>query len=264
MITMKLSDQLLTNYLNWYKKEVTFKDLSENIIRIDVPFLDSFSDEITMYAIKNKDNTITLTDDGWTLDNLESNGVFISRSKNRKKILSNRLNAFGINEKDGELTTTVEYKNFPLAKNRLLQAILAVNDMFMLSKSNTKSLFFEDVGAFLEENEIRATKDVSIPGTSGITYNFDYLISGYKEIPTRFIKTISTPNKTLFAKAALTDIVQTRELRENSTFYVFLNDISPDGKIQKVKPEIEELFSEKGIKPVPFTKRKSVVEELAA
>lgn len=138
---MTLADKLLTDYVNWYKKEAKFKDLSQNVIRIEVPFLDSFSDEIVMYAIKNKNNSITLTDDGWTLDNLKSNGVTISRSKNRKRIFTNRLNAFGITEKDGELTTTVEYKYFPTAKNRLLQAILAVNDMFMLSKNTTKSYF---------------------------------------------------------------------------------------------------------------------------
>nr|WP_281063412.1 DUF1828 domain-containing protein [Lactobacillus colini] len=226
--------------------------------------MDSFSDEIVMYVIKNKDNTITLTDDGWTLANLESKGVTISRSKNRKKIFTERLNAFGINEIDEELTTTVKYKDFPLAKNRLLQAILAVNDMFMLSKNNTKSLFFEDVGVFLEENNIRATPDVSIPGSSGITFNFDYLISGYKDIPTRFIKTISTPNNPLFAKAALTDILQTRELRKNSSFYVFLNDSSSDDKIITIKPEIKELLIEQNIKPVLFTERNSVLDELAA
>mgnify|MGYP001624844486 FL=1 len=81
---MTLADKLLTDYVNWYKKEAKFKDLSQNVIRIEVPFLDSFSDEIVMYAIKNKNNSITLTDDGWTLDNLKSNGVTISRSKNRK------------------------------------------------------------------------------------------------------------------------------------------------------------------------------------
>ena len=66
------------------------------------------------------------------------------------------------------------------------------------------------------------------------------------------------------AKAALTDILQTREIRENSTFYVFLNDISSNDKEVQIKPEIEELFSEKDIKSVPFTKRDSVVKELIA
>ena len=42
---MTLADKLLTDYVNWYKKEAKFKDLSQNVIRIEVPFLDSFSDE---------------------------------------------------------------------------------------------------------------------------------------------------------------------------------------------------------------------------
>lgn len=99
-----------------------------------------------------------------------------------------------------------------MQKNRLLQAMLSVNDMFMLSKNNIKSLFIEDVGNFLEENQIRATPDVSFSGASGMTFNFDFLISGYKKIPTRLIKTLSSPNNNMFAKVALTDILQTRDI----------------------------------------------------
>lgn len=90
----------------------------------------------------------------------------------------------------------------------------------------------------------------------------DELISEAKHFFESF--TLSNPNNSLFAKAALTDILQTREIRENSTFYVFLNDISSNDKEIEIKPEIEELFSEKNIKPVPFTKRASVVKELVA
>ena len=60
---------LQKQYLEWYKAKSSFKNLNSKTVRIDVPFLDNFSDEVTMYAIENSNNTITLTDDGWTIDN---------------------------------------------------------------------------------------------------------------------------------------------------------------------------------------------------
>lgn len=78
---MKAFD-LQKQYLEWHKAKSSFKNLNSKTVRIDVPFLDNFSDEVTMYAIENSNNTITLTDDGWTIDNLESLGVYISKSVN--------------------------------------------------------------------------------------------------------------------------------------------------------------------------------------
>lgn len=178
---MKAFD-LQKQYLEWYKAKSSFKNLNSKTVRIDVPFLDNFSDEVTMYAIENSNNTITLTDDGWTIDNLESLGVYISKSVNRKRIFNQKLMTFGIKNENDELTITV-----PLSK-------------------------FSDA--------------------SGMTFNFDFLISGYN--PTRLIKTLSSPNNNMFAKVALTDILQTRKICQNSEYYVFLNDTNKENNITTV------------------------------
>lgn len=76
---------LSEQYYKWIRENTSFKEIGSKIIRIDEPFLDNDSDEITMYVIQNNDNSITLTDDGWTIDNLEGKGVSITRSTKRKK-----------------------------------------------------------------------------------------------------------------------------------------------------------------------------------
>lgn len=124
-----------------------------------------------MYAVGQKDGLIKLTDDGWTLDNLLSRGVDINKSKKRKTILINQLRGYGISLIDDELTTIVDINHFAEAKNRLLQAILFTNDMFMLARNNTGSIFVEDVGEFLTANNIRATANVAFYGNSGMTLN---------------------------------------------------------------------------------------------
>ena len=63
------------------------------------------------------------------------------------------------------------FNHFAEAPFRLLQAILFINDMFMLARNNTGSIFVEDVGEFLTANNIRATANVAFYGNSGITLN---------------------------------------------------------------------------------------------
>ena len=50
-----------------------------------------------------------------------------------------------------------------------MQAILFTNDMFMLARNNTGSIFVEDVGECLTANNIRATANVAFYGNSGMT-----------------------------------------------------------------------------------------------
>ncbi|WP_288557296.1 DUF1828 domain-containing protein [uncultured Lactobacillus sp.] len=261
------AEKLREKHLEWYNQNTSFENLNDNVVAIDVPFLDNFSDEIEMYAVGQKNGLIKLTDDGWTLDNLLSRGVDINKSKKRKSILINQLRGYGISLIADELTTTVDINHFAEAKNRLLQAILFTNDMFMLARNNTGSIFVEDVGEFLTVNNIRATANVAFYGNSGMTFKFEYLIAGIKDIPTRLIKTLSVPNNPVFAKSILTDITEARKIRKNDTtstdYYVFVNDIDNSQKaLKSVKPEITSMFEDNDIKPVLYSKRDSVISEL--
>lgn len=258
--------ELSDAYIRWYKKQLSFEDIKDNIVQIDLPFTDSFNDEIAIYAIEKKDGRIQLTDDGWTINGLEEHGVSISRSKNRKNILNRQVKNYGINVVDDELTITVQPDKFPEAKHRLLQAILFVNDMFMLASPNISNLFIEDMKLFFETNNIRATQGVSFMGNSGLSHKFDFLISGFKEIPTRLIKTLSVSNNdTIIAKSILTDITQTRMIRENATnYYVFINDLDKNKQKINVNPDIISLFTQNDIKPVKYTERNKVIQELSA
>ncbi|MEE6683552.1 DUF1829 domain-containing protein [Limosilactobacillus reuteri] len=126
-----------------------------------------------------------------------------------------------------------------------MQAILFVNNMFMLSSTNTTNVFLEDLKIFFETNNIRATQSVSFLGNSGLSHKFDFLISGFKDIPTRLIKTLSVSrNDSVFAKSILTDITQTRLIRDDLTkYYVFINDCSKENTRVNVNPDIITLFN---------------------
>lgn len=258
---------LSDKYIQWYKEQVSFRNVKKNIVRIDSPFLDSFQDEIVLYAIQQSNGTIRLTDDGWTINNLEEHGVFINRSKHRKEILKRQISLYGVEKNEfDELSVVVDISHFSEAKHRLLQAVLFVNDMFMFSPSNTSNVFLDDMQNFFDEHDIRVTAGVSFLGNSGLTHKYDFLISGFKDIPTRLIKTLSANNNdSIFAKSILTDISQTRMVRlEPTTYYVFINDLDKSKNKIDVNPDILALFEQNDIKPVKYTDRDCVVDELAA
>ncbi|MRG62986.1 DUF1828 domain-containing protein [Lactobacillus reuteri] len=119
---------------------------------------------MTIYAIELPNNKIKITADGWTLNNLEEHGVNIRRSKTRRNIFENEVTSYGVVVSDDEFSLTASKSKFSEAKYRLLQASLFVNNMFMLSSTNTTNFFLEDLKISFETNNIRATQSVSFLG----------------------------------------------------------------------------------------------------
>ncbi|UQS81898.1 DUF1828 domain-containing protein [Bombilactobacillus folatiphilus] len=260
---MANAKELSEAYIKWVKESYKYQQISNETVRIDLPFLDNFSDEIVMYVISEDADNLRITDDGWTLDNLQSLGLNILHSPSRKKLLNTQLNAYGVQLQDDELYIQTHIDKFAADKHRFLQAILFINDMFMLNHKKTTDIFLEDVNNFFTKNNIRTFKNISYIGKSGLPHKYDFAISGIaNKIPEKLIKTMSSKNNSLYAKAILADIEQTRYVTESDTnYYVFLND--QDGHKQ-VKTEIIKLFKDNQIEPVLYSQKKQYIKEFSA
>ncbi|MCT3097625.1 DUF1829 domain-containing protein [Lactococcus lactis] len=263
MIDSNEMEKLKKSYIKFVKDNLTYSQLDSGFIRIDTPFYDGSGQQIILYANKNEDDILTLTDGGYTLDMLETySGFSITKSRAKKDILTKQMNAYGINydSKDNFLSIETNGSEFPSAKSQLIQAMLFASDMFMLSDNSVKTIFQDDVAAFLEENEIRALRNFSYSGSTGTLHKFDFSIAGFKNIPDKLVKTISTPNNDTYAKALITDVSFTREGYErNADFFAFLNDQKKD-----VNKNVIKLLEYENIKCVPFSERDSVIEALKA
>jgi len=94
------AENLKTEYFNWLDEQESFNDVgmaSRPVVEIQTPFLDDLFDGIDLYVYAHADNQVLITDNGYTLDNLETNGItFDKRSKARNKILEDILDSFGI------------------------------------------------------------------------------------------------------------------------------------------------------------------------
>lgn len=221
---MKNSDKLKKSYFDWLFKEYAFTDLDNSIVKIGTPFLDNEFDSIIMYAKFMENGTLTLSDDGWTINNLESNGItFNNRSKQLNKILDETISSLGIERSsENELFVNTSIERFPIVKQRLLQAIMKVNDLVVLNKENNKSIFFEEMTDFFRKNDIFFSERPSYSGKNGVTVQFDFSIP-VKNDNERLIRTISKGNNLNNAKILTMD---TRIIQNTkpAKFYALVDD----------------------------------------
>ncbi|WP_347131612.1 DUF1828 domain-containing protein [Lactiplantibacillus plantarum] len=251
--------QLKKSVEDFYKKSINWSPVQNGITRIDTPFLDRHNDAIILYAVSKPNGLVQLTDGGYIFDDLENDGIYLSRSKNRMGILKEQLNSFSVQLDDvsHELFIVTTLKDYPVKQNLLIQAMLFANDMFMLSNKKVSSIFINEVANFFETNNIRVTDGPNIIDHSGMIHHYDFSIPGIRDIPEKLIKTMNSANNEYYAKSIAMDKRQTQDVRPNTSFYTIINDED------SVDDNIINLFNSEGIIPVPFSKRDDYVEQLA-
>lgn len=228
---MSLTNTLKTQYIEWLSNEFLYTNIASDVIRIDTPFLDNDFDNVVLYVEPLNNNNLLLTDDGYTLSNLDSMGFSINnKTKKRKNILQDICDSFGVtfNESEKEFTITTSIEKYAIAKHRLLQAILRINDMSFLNDSNIKSLFFEEVAHKLDKNEILYNDKQSIIGPNGISFYFDFTIPVKKnsEKKDKLVRIISTPNNLNNSKVLATDVRLINKVHKNKyDYFVVYNDV---------------------------------------
>jgi hypothetical protein len=247
---------LLDSYLAWLKDKTSLRQIDE-WVEITTPYLDRHNDYIQIYASRANGSFI-LTDDGYTIDDLEQSGCKLEGSK-RRELLKMTLNGFGVQLHNNALEVRASHDNFALRKHNLVQAILAVNDMFYLARPMVTSLFYEDVSAWLDLHEVRYTPKVKFTGKSGYDHLFAFVIPKSRLKPERILQTINRPNRDN-AQVVAFSWIDTKEVRpRDSKAYVFLNDSE-----QTIPVEVVNALRNYDVQPIPWSKRDDVREELAA
>ncbi len=249
--------KLLDDYLAWLKDKTSLRQIDSKWVEITTPYLDRHNDFIQIYASK-VNGAFVLTDDGYTIGDLEQSGCKLEGVK-RQELLKMTLNGFGIQLNDNALEVRASHDTFALRKHNLVQAILAVNDMFYLARPMVTSLFYEDVSAWLDLHEIRYTPKVTFTGKSGYTNLFDFVIPKSRVRPERIVQTINRPNRDK-AQAVVFSWIDTKEVRpRDSKAYAFLNDSE-----QAVPTEVVNALRNYDVQPIPWSKRDDIRTELAA
>jgi hypothetical protein len=199
----------LDDYVAWLKDKTALRQIDQGV-EITTPFLDRHNDYVQIYA-KKANGSYILTDDGYTIIDLEQSGCKLD-SRKRQDLLRMTVNGFGVQVHDKALEVHAAAGNFALRKHNLVQAILAVNDMFYLAMPMVASLFYEDVVAWLDRHDIRYTPKVKFTGKTGYDHMFDFVIPKSRRQPERILQTVNRPGRET-AQAAVLAWFDTREVR---------------------------------------------------
>lgn len=247
---------LLDAYHAWLKDKTALRQIDQ-WVEITTPYLDRHNDYVQIYA-KRANGGFILTDDGHTIDDLEQSGCKLE-SRKRQDLLKLTLNGFGVQADGKALQVHASPENFALRKHNLVQAMLAVNDMFYLAAPMVASLFYEDVVTWLDVHDVRYTPKIKIPGKTGYDHLFDFVIPKSRQQPERIIQTINRPNRDT-AQAVVLSWIDTKEVRSpDSRAYALLNDTE-----HAVSPAVVDALRSYNVKPVLWSHREDVREELAA
>ena len=248
--------QVISEYLKWIKDNTVTKTVEEGkVCSISTPFLDRHNDHLDIYLLKTNDN-LKLTDNGYTIADLKMSGFEINTPK-RESILKTALNGFGVKMNgNDELYVDANPQNIGQKKHYLLQAILAVNDMFNLAQETVYSLFKEDVELYFKSNDIFFSKDIKLTGKSGFDHNIDFLIPASKNKPERLIKAINTAKKdtVLSSIMAFNDINQTRETPTKN--FVVYNDLE-----KEVSNDVIGALDNYAVKHIPWSHKELCLTE---
>ncbi|KPV43183.1 DUF1829 domain-containing protein [Alicyclobacillus ferrooxydans] len=255
---MTTKDDLQRVYFEWLKERTKFVDL-KNAVEITTPLIDRHNDFLQIYAIKNG-NSLRLTDNGYILSDLEMSGIDVKSSPRRREMLTVILNRHGVSlTVDDELCIDATFETFPQHKHMLLQAMLAINDMFMTSRSNVVGLFLEDVENYFVEKEVIYVQNVNFTGKSGLSHSYDFVLPKTKSKPERVVQTFNNPSRQN-AEVLLFSWNDTRSTRKSdSVLYAILNDAD-----RKVNADVISALKQYEVETILWSQRDKHLHNLTA
>jgi len=248
-------EQLIEAYVEWLRKGLSVEKLDQ-ACELTTPFLDRHNDHLQIYAVKH-DGKVVLSDDGYILSDLRTSGLDLNTPK-RKAVLDAVLNGFGVRTDGRQILVEASQRNLGQRLHALVQAMLAVNDMFVMAQPRVAGFFWEDVREFLDQHDIRYSPRVKISGRSGFDHAIDFLIPKSRSRPERFIQAINAPNKNTIG-TYLFALGDTRDARgDGSEAYAFLND-----RGREVGGDVIEALEAYEVKAALWSRREDYVEALA-
>jgi uncharacterized protein DUF1829/uncharacterized protein DUF1828 len=248
---------LLDDYTTWLRDKSALRELGSDTVEITTPFADRNGDLLQIYAHREEDGFV-LSDAGETIGDLRFSGCDLDTPR-RRSLLSTTINGFGVRVDNEALAVNASPENFALRKHNLVQAMLAVNDLFHLSARSVASLFHEDVVRWLQASEVRFTPNVRFVGKTGFDQHFDFAIPASRTKPERLVNAIAYPKKENIL-ATIWKWEDTKETRSpGSRCLAILNDSE-----KPIRQELMSALRNYSVTPVRWSEKDQAVPELAA
>ena len=170
---------ITTKWTDWISKQTEFERIDNKTIQVLTSFTDAFGDGILFTIISNADGTYTVTDNGYTIWNLETNGINVSKKgSNRNRILNSIVNPyrFSVSTNKNIKKEALNIDELPQTITDFLQVLINVSDIAFMNRTNTASIFIDDAhNYFLNRKEEYNffTNSITL-GKTNQQYRFDF------------------------------------------------------------------------------------------
>lgn len=249
---------LADSYLSWVRRTVTAESLNATTAELTTPFLDRHNDHLQIYSEKVARDHYLLTDDGYIIAELKSSGVE-SRGRRREEIFGRLLAGHGVRLVGDELQVEASADELGQKAHSLLQAMLGLDDMFVLAQPRSEPVFIDTVAKFLDVHDIRYTAQVKFSGRSGLDHLVDFVIPKSRQAPERVLQVVNYPRRDRIENLIFS-ATDTRAARGKSvSYYVLLNDAR-----QEIPADMLSAFRAYDVSAEPWSRREEMAETLAA
>ena len=170
---------ITTKWTDWISKQTEFERIDNKTIQGLTSFTDAFCDGILINIISNADGTYTVTDNGYTIWNLETNGINVSKKgSNRNRILNSIVNPyrFSVSTNKNIKKEALNIDELPQTITDFVQVLINVSDIAFMNRTNTASIFIDDAhNYFLNRKEEYNffTNSITL-GKTNQQYKFDF------------------------------------------------------------------------------------------
>ncbi|MGG3998839.1 DUF1828 domain-containing protein [Anoxybacillus kestanbolensis] len=250
------------SYFDWIKQNTKFSNVLNEAVELSSPFVDSLNENIKIY-IEPSSNEFKITDDGYTIWSLESMGISFRKGSHREKMLFQIIDKYNVQLDDKTLYIVCDKDNIGKAIHYLIQAVLTISDLLKTDKKHIKSLFFEEVEKYFQQNKdiFDYFPDLEIQGKSKLTHKFDYLMNT-KNMHKKLVRVVNHLDQVQLERILLSwqDTSQQRLVRykENLGMVALINDSE-----KKIPKKFSEAFHEYGIEAIGFSDKEKVKESLS-
>ena len=170
------------------------------------------------------------------------------------------LNGFDVKDDEKVLKVTASENNFALRKHNLVQAMLAVNDLFYLASPITTSLFLQDVEAWLNLSSIQYNKPgMKLKGKSGYNHSFDFTIPKSRCL----LRLISHPSRPAAEAMAFSSVDTKKSRPQGYRICAIVNDEPHSVSETQLETQLDTMRKHE-VCPLRWTASDQARQELAA
>lgn len=172
-------DTIAKSWLNFLKEQYNLKLIDNNHIALTTPITDAFDDGITVMISLTDSGTYMVSDQGYTIWNLETRGINVMKKNSirRRNVLSTVKSENVQLSSNNEIYSTGPKNEIAQMIFNVIQAVTKIGNLGLSSSSSVRGMFLDDVNDYFENNkkDYRFLKGFELRGKTGLAYKIDYL-----------------------------------------------------------------------------------------